>query len=83
MTATSAADLGPHENIGFDILTVAIREMGEAGMTRTHILPSLIDFTAAVAIAMGGEEVLRACVVRISDRIDDFREGTFPVTPPP
>jgi hypothetical protein len=69
-------------NNGFDILTEAVQRMGEEGITKEDVLPSLIDFTAAVAIAIGGEEAIRACITRLGDRIKDFHAGTFPVTVP-
>jgi hypothetical protein len=65
-------------NIGFDILTEAVRRMGE-GITQSDVLPSLIDFTATVAIALGGEEAVRACIIRLGDRINDYHAGIFPV----
>jgi len=65
-------------SISFDILTDAIREMGEQGVTKSDVLPTLLDFTATIAVALGGEEALKACVIRLIDRIKDLNEGTFP-----
>jgi len=44
------------------------------------VLPSLVDFTAAIAVALGGEDAIKACIMRLGDRITDFHAGTFPVT---
>ena len=66
-------------DISFDILTEALQKMGAQGITRQEVLPSLVDFTASVAIALGGEEAVRACIIRLGDRIKDYREGNFPV----
>jgi hypothetical protein len=66
-------------NIGFDILTEAVRRMGAEGITQGDVLPSLIDFTATVAIALGGEEAVRACIIRLGDRIKDYHAGIFRV----
>jgi hypothetical protein len=67
-------------NIAFDILTQAVQKMGAQGITRSDVLPSLVDFTATIAVALGGEEAIKACIVRLSDRIKDLNSGTFPVT---
>ena len=37
------------------------------------------DFTVSVAIALGGDEAVQACIIRLGDRIKDYREGHFPV----
>jgi hypothetical protein len=69
-------------NIEFDILTKAIAEMGARGITRQEVLPILVDFTAAAALALAGEgviEAIEACITRLRERIKDFRTGTFPV----
>ena len=66
-------------NVSFDILTNAVEEMGEEGVTKADLLPTLIDFTASVAAALGGEEAMKACIIRLIDRIKDFSDGTFPV----
>jgi hypothetical protein len=70
---------GEDQNIGFDILTEAIQKMGARGITKNEVLPSLVDFTASVVIALGGEDAVKACIIRMGDRIRDFNEGTFPV----
>lgn len=62
-----------------DILTAAVQEMGAIGMTREDVVPALVDFTATVAIALGGVDAVQACIIRLGDRIKDFHEGTFPV----
>jgi hypothetical protein len=66
-------------NISFDILTDAIKKMGEHGVTKTDVLPTLVDFTATIAVALGGEEAIKACIIRMIDRIKDLNAGTFPV----
>jgi hypothetical protein len=67
-------------NIAFDILTQAVQKMGAQGMTQNDVLPSLVDFTATVAVALGGEDAIKACIIRLGDRIKDFHAGTFPIT---
>ncbi len=66
-------------NRSFDILTEAVQRLVQHGVTKTDLLPSLVDFTASVAIALGGEEAIRACILRMGDRIKDCHDGTFPV----
>jgi hypothetical protein len=63
----------------FEIFTEAVAETGRNGLTKSELLPTLLDFSAAIAIALGGEEALVNCMIRFGDRIKDFREGTFPV----
>jgi hypothetical protein len=53
--------------------------MGARGMTRNDVLPSLLDFAAAIAIALGGEDAVKACIIRLGDRIADYHKGIFPV----
>jgi len=66
-------------NIAFDVLTEAVQKLGAAGVTKTDLLPWLVDFTAAAAIALGGEDAIRVSIIRMQDWIMDYREGTFPV----
>jgi len=69
-------------NLSVDILTNAIKQMGDKGVTKDDILPTLIDFTATIAVALGGEEAMKACILRFIDRIKDLNDGTFPVDRP-
>jgi hypothetical protein len=41
-------------NISFDILTDAVREMGEQGVTKNDVLPTLLDFAATNSVALSG-----------------------------
>jgi hypothetical protein len=66
-------------NVSFDILTDAIKRMGENGITKTDLLPMLVDFTATIAVAVGGEEAIKACIIRMIDRIKDLNAGKFPI----
>jgi hypothetical protein len=68
-------------NFAFDILTEALQKMGTAGITKDEVLPHLVDFTATVAVAMAGAEGIEACIIRLGDRIKDYRDGIFPVNP--
>ena len=61
------------------ILTDALEELREAGITKGEVIPTLLDFTGAIALALAGEEGLRACIVRLDQQIEDHRRGTFPV----
>jgi hypothetical protein len=70
----------PEYNIAFDILTEAIQKMGANGITRNDVLPNLVDFTATIAVALGGEDAIKACIIRMGDRITDYHAGRFPVT---
>jgi hypothetical protein len=66
-------------NIAFDILTEAVQKMGMCGITKQEVVPTLVDFTATVAAALAGPDGIKACVLRLGDRLNDLREGTFPV----
>ena len=61
------------------ILTDALEALKEAGISRADVLPTLLDFTGSIALAIAGEEGLRACIVRLGQQIEDHRRGTFPV----
>lgn len=61
------------------ILTDAMATLGRHGITKQELLPNLVDFTAMVAIALGGEDAVKACIMRLGDRINDFHAGKFPV----
>jgi hypothetical protein len=63
-----------------DIMTDAVQKISKKGITKADFLPALVDFTAAVALAMRGEECLREIITRMEGRIDDWRAGTFPAT---
>jgi hypothetical protein len=66
-------------SISFDILMDAIKRMGEHGITKTDVVPTLVDFTATVAVTLGGEEAIKACIIRMIDRIKDLNAGRWPV----
>ena len=61
------------------ILTDALEELREAGISRDDILPTLLDFTGSIALALAGEDGLRACIIRFGQQIEEHRKGTFPV----
>lgn len=63
---------------GIDILTDALQAMGEEGITKQGALPVLIDFTTAIALIMGGEDFAEAAIVRIRDRVAEWKAGNFP-----
>lgn len=63
---------------GFDILTDALRLMGEAGITRQEALPVMIDFVTAVSLIMAGEAAADAAIIRIRNRVADWKAGNFP-----
>jgi hypothetical protein len=62
-----------------EILTNATKWARRANISLEEFQPALVDFTAAVALGVRGEEGLRAFIVRMEGRIDDWRNGTFPV----
>jgi hypothetical protein len=62
-----------------DILIAAAQVASEARIPKQEFLPALADFTVTVALAFQGEECLRAVIKRMQHRIDDWRNGTFPL----
>ena len=38
-------------------------------------------FHATIAIALGGEDAVKACIIRLGDRIKNYHAGPFPVRP--
>jgi hypothetical protein len=63
---------------GIDILTETLQAMGKLGITKQEALPVLIGFMTAAARIMGGEAAAEAAVVRIRDRIAEWKVGHFP-----
>ena len=61
------------------ILTDALEELREAGISREDVLPTLLDFTGSIALALAGEDGLKACIMRFGQQIEDHRKGSFPV----
>ena len=62
------------------ILTDALEKMAKEGLiTKSEILPTLVDFTATIAISLGGPEAVKACAIRFGDCLESYRNGTFPV----
>jgi hypothetical protein len=62
-----------------DILIAATQVASDARIPKQEFLPALVDFTVTVALAFQGEECLRAVIKRMQHRIDDWRNGTFPL----
>lgn len=62
----------------FDILTEALQSMGTEGITKQDAIPALVDFTTAVALILGGEAAAEAMIIRIRNRVADWKAGTFP-----
>ena len=67
-----------HYDRVIDIMTAAAARVGNHDIPLQEFLPALVDFTAAVGLAVGGEEGLQAFIARMQDRIKDWRAGTFP-----
>jgi len=61
-----------------EILTQTTQAVAQEQITLQDFLPALVDFTASVALAVAGEDGLRAFVARMQGRIADWRAGTFP-----
>jgi hypothetical protein len=73
--------LGPkpaYERV-MDTLMDATMRVEQSGIGIDDFLPALLDFAAGVALAMDGEQSLRAAVIRMNRRVEDYRNGTFPV----
>ena len=70
-------DMEPYDAV-IDMFTTATQALGEMGVSKQELLPALLDFTAAVALILAGEEGLEASTQRMADRLDDWRNGTFP-----
>jgi len=62
-----------------DTLTDATKRVERNGIGIDALLPALLDFAAGVALAMDGEQCLRAAVCRMNRRVEDYRNGRFPV----
>jgi hypothetical protein len=59
------------------MLTEVARKAAKIGIGLEDYVPALIDYTAAVALAIGGEEALQAFITRMQTRIDDWRARNF------
>lgn len=60
------------------MLTIATEAVGQLGVSKEELLPALLDFAAAVALIVAGEEGLEASTQRMARRLEDWRNGVFP-----
>jgi hypothetical protein len=69
-----------HYDACVEILINAFERMArERVITKSEILPRLVDFTASLAITLGGEDAVKACILRMGRCIENYHAGTFPV----
>jgi hypothetical protein len=61
-----------------DIMTEGLRTVGKNNITKEEMLPALVDFTAAVALILGGEIGLLAVIGRMEARLGHWKAGEFP-----
>jgi hypothetical protein len=64
----------------FEILTDAMKAVGNNNISKAEMLPALIDFTTAIALIIAREDGARAMIIRIEGRIDDWKAGRFPAS---
>lgn len=64
----------------FEILTDAMKTVGNNNISKGEMLPALIDFTTAIALIIAGEEAARAVIIRVEGRIEDWKAGRFPAS---
>jgi hypothetical protein len=65
-------------NLVIQIMTDGLLTVGENNISREEMLPALVDFTAAVALILGGELGLLAVVSRMEARLGHWKAGEFP-----
>jgi hypothetical protein len=65
-----------------EIMVEAMEKFGVAQISREALLPPLSDFVTAIAIKMAGEDGVRALMVRMEQRIEDWKSGKFPTDDP-
>jgi hypothetical protein len=70
--------MDPHDLV-IDTLTTTTGELlGELGVSKLELLAALVDFTAAVALIVGGEKGLEASIQRMATCLQEWRAGVFP-----
>jgi hypothetical protein len=62
-----------HYNRAFSVLRAAQVVIEDEGMSSEDILPVLADFTAALALSIGGEETVQLTVERMLRLVEDWR----------
>jgi hypothetical protein len=64
-----------HYNQAFSVLRAAQVVIEDGGMSSEEMLPVLADFTAALAISIGGEQTVQLTVERILRLAEDWKSG--------
>lgn len=62
----------------FDLLSDALKTAGDRGLIKEDVVPAVVDFAAAIAIMVGGEQGVELAVERLQSRLVDWKDGTFP-----
>jgi hypothetical protein len=63
----------------FEMLSTTFNAAEQAGVTMQDAFPALIDFAAALSIAISGEQGAEAMIDRIQRRTHQWKDGCFPL----
>jgi hypothetical protein len=75
------ADNGEYDAV-MGIFAAAMREVAAQGVSRSGLLPPLVDFVTAIGLLSGGEPGVEAMTMRMKRRIGDWKAGRFPTDDP-
>jgi hypothetical protein len=64
-----------HYNCAFSVLQAAAAVMRDEGMEREDVLPVFADFTAAMALSIGGVETVQLAVDRMMRLVEAWKSG--------
>ena len=62
-------------NRAFSVLSAAKVVIEDEGMSSEDMLPVFADFTAALALSIGGEETVQLIVERMLRLVEDWKSG--------
>jgi hypothetical protein len=63
----------------FEMLSATLSAAEQAGITMQDAFPALVDFAAALSIAVTGEEGAEAMIDRVQRRTNQWKDGCFPL----
>jgi hypothetical protein len=64
---------------GYDLFFEVLSAAEQAGITMQDAFPALVDFAAALSIAVSGEEGAEAMIDRVQRRTHQWKDGCFPL----
>ena len=63
----------------FEMLGATFSAAEQAGITMQDAFPALVDFAAALSIAVSGEEGAKAMIDRVQRRTHQWKDGYLPL----